>query len=467
MARVRERLLPGRYQAAAFVGIPLKDEAWQPRARQDFICHAPMEVVIGRDGGFFLSMEGASAPGAHAFNCAEGPMQGAIWVILSQMLVYDGKVNDGSYLALRHYFPLGTWCNAGDPQLAYCTSWAFLIPAFTGLCRCLSRALFARGYREEVVCGYGFTGDAIQGGGVLAFNGEYWPAANFEMSAVGLGASAVHDGLDWGYAMWNPESDQGDAELWELLEIGIPYLARRVKANTAGYGKYRGGSGWEAVRVLVGNRDAELYMGRGDGLTFMGCGIFGGYPQATSYRLWSRGSELMNRASKGQPYPLGDDPDSGEFEELVGGEITRRATAMMLPEIFHDRDVLHYVLSGGPGCGDPLERPGQRVVDDMNEGIFSERIAGDVFGVVASRDEKQGKWMLDEEATDGRRQEIRRLRAERSLPYEEFWRQERQRIEERQLGEPVRRMFRESMSLSQAWGQEFRAFWKLPEGFEP
>jgi hypothetical protein len=103
----------------------------------------------------------------------------------------------------------------------------------------------------------------------------------------------------------------------------------------------------------------------------------------------------------------------------------------------------------------------------MNEGIFSERIARDVFGVVASRDEKQGKWMLDEEASEGRRQEIRHLRAERSLPFEEFWRQERQRIEGRRLGEPVRRMFRESMSLSQAWAQEFRAFWKLPEGFEP
>jgi N-methylhydantoinase B/oxoprolinase/acetone carboxylase alpha subunit len=267
--------------------------------------------------------------------------------------------------------------------------------------------------------------------------------------------------------MWNPESDQGDAELWELLELGIPYLARRVKANTAGYGKYRGGSGWEAVRLLVGNRDAELYIGRADGVTFMGSGIFGGYPQATSYRLWSRGSELMDRVSKGQPYPLGDEPDSREFEEMVGGEITRRPTAAMMPEIFQDGDVLHYVLSGGPGCGDPLERPAQRVVDDMNEGIFSERIARDVFGVVAGRDEEQERCTLDEEATDARRQEIRRLRAERSLPFEEFWRQERQRIEEGQLAEPVRGMLRESMGLSQAWAQEFRAFWKLPEGFEP
>jgi N-methylhydantoinase B/oxoprolinase/acetone carboxylase alpha subunit len=197
----------------------------------------------------------------------------------------------------------------------------------------------------------------------------------------------------------------------------------------------------------VGNRDAELYMARADGMTFMGSGIFGGYPQATSYRLWSRGSEIMARVSKGQPYPLGDEPDSGEFEQLAGGEIMRRSTAMMMPEIFQDGDVVHYVLSGGPGCGDPLERPAQRVVSDMNDGVFSERIARDVFGVVASRDEGQGRWTLDEEATDARRQAIRRLRAERSLTYEEFWQRERRLIEEGQLGEPVRGMLRESMGL--------------------
>jgi hypothetical protein len=103
----------------------------------------------------------------------------------------------------------------------------------------------------------------------------------------------------------------------------------------------------------------------------------------------------------------------------------------------------------------------------MNEGIFSVRITEDVFGVVASRDEGQERCTLDEEATDARRQEIRRLRAERSLPYEEFWRRERQLVEQGQLAEPVRGMLRESMGLSQAWAQEFRAFWKLPEGFQP
>jgi acetone carboxylase alpha subunit len=103
----------------------------------------------------------------------------------------------------------------------------------------------------------------------------------------------------------------------------------------------------------------------------------------------------------------------------------------------------------------------------MNEGIFSDRIAREVFGVVASRDEGQERWSLHEQATDGRRQEIRRLRAERSLPYEEFWRRERQLIEGGQLSEPVRDMLRESMGLSQAWAQEFRAFWKLPESFQP
>jgi len=32
--------------------------------------------------------------------------------------------------------------------------------------------------------------------------------------------------------------------------------------------------------------------------------------------------------------------------------------------------------------------------------------------------------------------------------------------------EPVRRMYAESLRLSQRWAREFREFWDLPEGFD-
>ena len=128
-------------------------------------------------------------------NASLAGMQGALWVLLSQMLFFDGRVNDGAYFAVEHHFPPGSWCNPEDPLVAYGTAWGFLIPSYTGLFRNMARAFYARGYREEVVCGYGFTGDASQGGGMLE-NGLYFPLAAFDLSSVGMGAmnsSATRD----------------------------------------------------------------------------------------------------------------------------------------------------------------------------------------------------------------------------------------------------------------------------------
>ena len=67
---------------------------------------------------------------------------------------------------------------------------------------------------------------------------------------MGGGASAVKDGLDYAAAMWNPEGDMADVEIWEILEP-LLYLGRRIKPNTAGPGKYRGGSGFESLRPVA------------------------------------------------------------------------------------------------------------------------------------------------------------------------------------------------------------------------
>ena len=42
---------------------------------------------------------------------------------------------------------------------------------------------------------------------------------------------------------------------------------------------------------------------------------------------------------------------------------------------------------------------------------------------------------------------------------------EKQRIVEGNLIEPVKRMYNESIQLSQRWGKEFLDFWNLPEDF--
>lgn len=468
--RVKERLIPGRYRAASFMDIPNKEEAWQPRAKVDKLSNQPIEIIVKEDGGISLSFDGASAPGPNCMNCGKGAMEGGQWVLLTQVLIYGDKVNDGAYFAVETDYPEGTWSNPGDPYLSYQAPWGNLIPAYTGMMKCLSYGLFSRGYREEVVPGYGFTGDAIQGGGIYSAGplaGQRWALSTFEISGQGLGASAVRDGLDWGYAMWNPEADLGDVETWELYQGGIPYLSRRVKPNVAGYGKYRGGADYEGVAMVIHSRDVEFFGAR-EGYVFHGCGaMHGGYPHATAYRLYAKNTNMREIIQNKKDYPLGDpDPSNGEFEKLLKGDIVRKPYCTMYPITLDNYDLVYYFLSGGPGYGDPLERKVERVKKDLDDGIYTSDVVYRVYGVVAHYDEDKEEWIVDEKATEERRKKIIEERKQKSVPFQEFWEKERKKILEGKLSEPVKRTLSESLQLSKNWAKEFREFWKLPEDFQ-
>ena len=248
MERMKELTVPGRYRAPAFTEYSFAHEERLPRyARVDHMMHAPLEIEIDGDGIFDLSFEGASKWGWHSMNCTPSAMQGAIWVLLSQLIFYNDKVNDGAYFATRTHFPQGTWTNPDNEMAATGIAWFFLIPGFTGMFRLLGRAFQSRATWRRCFPATGSPATASRAAGSTHF-GKEGATTNFEMSCVGTGGGTVRDGLDFAAAMWNPEGDMGDPEVWELLEPFI-YLGRRIKPCTAGPGKYRGGSGYESLRM--------------------------------------------------------------------------------------------------------------------------------------------------------------------------------------------------------------------------
>src|SRR2546421_482762 len=166
--------------------------------------------------------------GRRSMNCTPSGMQGAIWVQFTQTLICNDKVNDCAYLAIETNFPEGTIANLGDAEGSTGIAWAFLQPAFQGFPRTLSRALQARGFIEEVIGAYSCSGNVIQGGGIDQY-GNSSAIMNFEVAAQGMGAKYVLDGTDTCAAMFNPEGDAGDVEMWELI-CPMIYLSRRIKA---------------------------------------------------------------------------------------------------------------------------------------------------------------------------------------------------------------------------------------------
>jgi len=476
-SRVKERMFPGTYREAGFHPIQWEDKAWQPGAQQNMMNHLPIELTIDENGGVELDMEGATPPGPHPFNCAKGSMEGALWVYLTQSLLHDGKVNDGAHYAVDTHYPEETVVNPQDPELSYHTPWMTIFPTYLAVSRCLSSGFFSRGFREEVIAGYGEPCDALQGGGKLMDSladaipdalGDYFPVGSFDFSCQGLGASACRDGVNYGYAMFNPEADLGDVEEWEQTQWGLIQLSRRVKPNTAGHGKYRGGSGWEGLHTILGSEDVSLYALSIPTVTWSGAGMSGGYPGGTSYSVRAHDTDLARRTVTDEPYPLDDMPHNSRIEDQIeADEITRDHDGMFFPEEFENYDLLRYQTSGGPGWGDPLERPPEKLKEDVEKDIFTPDVVEEVYGVVGDYDPDDRDFTIDEEATEERRAEVREERAERTQSFDEFFDEEQDRVKKSDWNDGVQYMYEGVFETSEEWAEEFRDFWDLGDGYSP
>jgi N-methylhydantoinase B len=454
-SRVREMLIPGRYRAPAFTENAFaKEEQLPSYARVDTMMHAPVEIRVTRDAKLEMDYEGASSWGYHSSNCTPSAMQGAVWVQLTQTLIPNDKVNDGAYFGLNTNFPPGTWTNHSNPQASTGIAWAFLIPSFMGFIKSVSRALQARGFVEEVLAPYGLTSNAFQGGGIDQY-GKQSATTNFGLSCVGGGGKMILDGLDYAAAMWNPEGDMGDMEMWELIEPFL-YIGQRVKPNTAGPGRHRGGSGYEAMRLAWKTPFYEM-QNIGNGRMFIQTGLWGGYPAATGYRHNVRNTNFFELVERREPFPTHDpDPADSALERMVKGERQFDLETTTLPEVMRQGDVYLCMFRGAAGVGDALERPYESVMADIEGEYLLPRYAESVYGVVPG----------DPEASETRRAEMREERGRKAVPVREWMRGERQRLVDGEMIEPVQRMYAESIRLSDSWAREFREFWDLPEDFD-
>jgi len=466
ISRVKAMTVPGKYRRVAFVDVPYAHEdvgCPSAFAKVDTIMHSPVEIEIKPDATWRLDFEGASRWGWHTYNANQVAFTSGIWVMMTQTLVPTERINDGAYYGTQFRLPKGTWMNPDDRRTGHAYAWHFLVSGWSAMWRGLSSAYFARGYLEEVNAGNANTSNWLQGGGINQ-DAEIHAVNSFEAAACGTGACAVKDGLNNAAAIWNPEGDMGDMEIWELAEP-LLYLGRNVKTNSGGYGKYRGGCGFETLRMVWKAEDWTMYF-MGNGYMNSDWGLMGGYPSATGYRFEAHKTDLKARIAEGLSLPLGADrnPDDRVYEQHLGADavVKRDHQAMTTEDIFANHDLYLNYLRGGPGFGDPLDREPAAVEADLNDRLVLPDYAETVYGAVF-RQGDDGRYAIDAEATAQRRAEMRKARIARAKPTRAWMKEERARILAKDAATPVKHMFASSFGLSETFLTRFRAFWDLPE----
>lgn len=466
--RIKAMTIPGVYRQVGFVDVPYDHEdvnVPSDFAKVNTIMHTPSEMTIKEDGTWRLDFEGSSRWGWHTYNAHPVSFTSGIWVMMTQTLIPSEMVNDGAAYGTEFRLPKGTWMNPDDRRVAFAYSWHFLVSSWTALWRGLSRSYFGRGYLEEVNAGNANTSNWLQGGGFNQYD-EIHAVNSFECAANGVGATAVKDGLSHAKAIWNPEGDMGDMEIWELAEP-LVYLGRQIKASSCGAGKYRGGCGFESLRMVWNAKDWTMFF-MGNGHISSDWGLMGGYPAASGYRFEAHNTGLKEKIANGGGIPSGGDtdPENPVWDSMLEeARIKRDKQAITTEAMFEDYDLYLNYMRGGPGFGDPLDREPQSVADDVNGGYLVERFANTVYGVVLVKD-AEGVCSVDESQTVKCREEMRQERLKQAVPTKEWIKTEREKVLNKEAGTHVQQMFAASFKLGPKFEEMFREFWELPSEWQ-
>ena len=133
-------------------------------------------------------------------------------------------------------------------------------------------------------------------------------------------------------------------------------------------------------------------------------------PFYRDYKILADDAILQCRADRQsiRPYGLFGGRAGRPGESFVDPDGERRQVTSKVTMEAKKGDVFRYILPGGGGWGDPLERDPAAVLRDLRNGIVSTEAAGDDYGVVIDAE----TWRVDEAATTARRAALKAARRE-------------------------------------------------------
>ncbi|MEC0332089.1 hydantoinase B/oxoprolinase family protein [Paenibacillus macerans] len=313
-------------------------------------------ALIVRGDGIFLDFRGTDPQVRASFNIPTLNKQGHYYLVPALTRYFrtlDPSIpwNSGMVRMIGNEAPPASILNPEFPAAvgARASTFIRLMDVLTGaLSRAQENKLPAAGAGQAAIVMLAMT-DPVSGGRKV---GVIQPICG------GSGARPMKDGIDgMDFAVGHLRNIPV-----ETVEADMPVLIERygLRADSAGAGKYRGGSGIE-LRLKVLSPDTVLTARNMERIQFQPWGRLGG-------RAGAHGVALKNAGQAAEE-------DLGRIDELL----------------LQPGDTVAFLSQGGGGYGSPYERDPAAVLNDVRSGLVSEAAAREQYGVILRAGQVDGE----------------------------------------------------------------------------
>ena len=253
-------------------------------------------------------------------------------------------INEGSFRALKIVLPPGKVVSAQKPAAV---RWWMTIPmtivdtVFRALAPAIPDHTIAA-HHADIVVPYMYGTDHR--------TGRFFIDPMFGVPGGGWGATSKHDGMSATICINDGDTHNTPVEAGE---VRVPYITEyyRLRRDSGGPGKYRGGMGAELSRRMQAP------------------GFFNSQIERTVFPPWG-----IEGGGDAMPNEIKVRRADGTMEEYPNGKLD---SIQLTPE-----DAVIISAGGGGGFGDPTERDVDAVKLDVIRGYVSVEKARDAYGVV-------------------------------------------------------------------------------------
>jgi acetophenone carboxylase len=360
-----------------------------------------------------FDFNGTSPENPSSYNVHTQAVVGHIANFMYEYFFHDLPICSSTFAPIDFVFPEGILLN---PDKLAATSCCVYIGMQTRCAthNCFAKMMFSSGSGwRQVASAPGSQHTAQICSGHSQWNLAVSDVLSFSLNTQGQGGRAADDGMDaYGFA-WCAFGRAPDCEQVEG-ELPLTVTLSQHWKDSSGPGLHRGGSG--AVQQWMIHKVPQmlsLCMGNGSKVP-LGQPLFGGYASAPIPGISVKHADLKQRMQQGDPELTLDHRSLFEKRD-IGGDWKFELIART-PDMYAEGDLLFGFSGGGPGYGDPLERPAESVMEDLKKNIVSDWTAKRVYHIAFDPEGRK----VNQSQTEVLRQAERQARRARGKSYDEF-----------------------------------------------